>query len=273
MKEHKQIAPLKEKEHLYPENRTRTPWRSARFHLVITTSIIVLVVLLAVAIVGGYFFNWNWTGFGSSPAHIKTLWDWLQLLIIPAVLAVVGYAIIFTIRNNEQPEREIDIDNQREVALQTYIDRLSELLLHEHLRESQPVNEVRKIARVRTLTILSRLDSERKGSVLQFLHESHLIDKGKPILDLTKADLVRANLQEADLSGANLARANLQEADLSGATLKGANLSGATLDGATLLGANLEGANLLAAILDGADLTGADLTGARVTQEKLKDRV
>src|SRR5260370_16288603 len=61
-----------------------------------------------------------------------------------------------------QTERDIALDNQRETALQSYIDKLSELLLHEKLRESKPEDEVRKIGRVRTLTVLPRLDNERK---------------------------------------------------------------------------------------------------------------
>ena len=59
-------------------------------------------------------------------------------------------------------------DNQRETALQEYIDKMSELLLQKNLRESAEEDEVRKIARVRTLTILPRLDARRKGSVLHF---------------------------------------------------------------------------------------------------------
>ena len=55
----------------------------------------------------------------------KTLWDWLQLLIIPAVLAVGGYLFKFTASRNEQEttkqrdqtERDIASDNQREAAL------------------------------------------------------------------------------------------------------------------------------------------------------------
>src|SRR2546421_9444778 len=256
MEERKQIAPLKEKEQLYPENKIRSPWRSAKRHPFITVSIIVLVVLLALAIVGGYFFNWNWTGVGSSPAHTKTLWDWLQLLIIPAVLAIVGYAINFTISSNQQDspqqrdQTEIAIDNWREVALQTYINRLSELLLHERLRESQPANEVRKIARIQTLIVLSRLDGERKSSVLLFLHKSHLIDKDKPIIDLSGANLERANLREADLQGAHLVRANLREADLSGANLMRTNLQETDLERANLREADLSGAHLEGAHLE-----------------------
>src|SRR6266567_1138358 len=98
------------------------------------------IVLIILSILG-YIFNWDWTGLGSyvSPPHpkdsdfqrSKTLWDWLQLLIIPAVLAVAGYVINLTISRGEQEatkqrektEHEIAEDNQREAALQAYIDK------------------------------------------------------------------------------------------------------------------------------------------------------
>src|SRR6266436_5235314 len=199
-------------------------------------------------------------------------WDWLQLLVIPFVLAVGSYLFIYTASRNgqkamqlrNQTERDIALDNQHETALQDYIDKLSELLLHEKLRESAPEDEVRKIARVRTLTVLPRLDKERKRSVLQFLHESGLIDRDKRIIDL----------RGADLSGANLIAAYLNEADLSRAILGGAYLRGAILRGAILRGANLSGANLHEANLDEAylgeanlgetDLSGAILSGANL---------
>ena len=107
---------------------------------------------------------------------------------------------------------------------------MSELLLHEKLRESAEDDEVRKIARVRTLTILPRLDGKRKASVLQFLHESGLIDKDKHIIDLSEA-----SLSEVSLSRANLLGAHLNGADLCGAKLSGANPRKAKL-GATALG-------------------------------------
>ena len=146
----------------------------------VLTALLVVVIVLIVLSVLGYIFNWNWTGLGpyipptkaSNFQRGKTLWDWLQLLIIPAVLAVGGYVINLTISRSEQEatkqraqseqaaekraltEHEIALDNQREAALQAFINELSELLLHENLRGPQPVVEVREIARVRTLTIL-----------------------------------------------------------------------------------------------------------------------
>ena len=45
------------------------------------------VVVLAVLAVGGYGLGWNWTGFRGN-----TLWDWLELLVVPFVLpAVLAY--------------------------------------------------------------------------------------------------------------------------------------------------------------------------------------
>src|SRR5258708_2520736 len=259
---------------------------------VLITLLVVLITLFVVILLG-YTFHWDWTGLSQ-----KTLWDWLQLLIIPAVLAVGGYLFIYTASRNEQratdqraqserdvaekraqTERDIALDNQRETALQSYIDKLSELLLHEKLRESKPEDEVRKIGRVQTLTVLPRLDNERKKSVLQFLHESGLIDIGMSIIDLDGADLSRAhlrvaNLYRADLRGADLSEAylnwaKLDGADLGGANLSKANLSGAILGGANLSEADLSRANLSGAILSGANLSEADLGGADLSEADL----
>jgi hypothetical protein len=266
--------------------RFRSWWqnRSKRSDAVVILLLVVPLLLIVVIIIG-YRFNLDWTGLGPyiSPPHSpssdfqrgKTLWDWLQLLIIPAVLAVGGYLFNYT---TSRTEREIASDRQREEALQAYIDKISELLLHEKLRELEPgYEEVRKIARVRTLTLLPRLDKERKRSVPQFLYESGLIEKDKQIIDLSGANLSGANLFEADLSGANLRGANLFEANLyeaylreaylREANLSGANLRGAKLSRAILFVANLYEADLSGAILSGtnlfeADLSGADLSGA-----------
>jgi uncharacterized protein YjbI with pentapeptide repeats len=73
------------------------------------------------------------------------------------------------------------------------------------------------VARARTLTVLSRLDEDRKSSVLEFLYESGLIDQEQILLDESnlikrRHNIVRlegVNLRGADLRGANLAAAAL----------------------------------------------------------------
>ena len=253
----------------------------------------VLVIALIVAILGGYLFNWDWAGLvpyspptkESNFQRGKTLWDWLQLLIIPVVLAVIVY---FFNRATSRHEQAITRDKQHEDALQAYIDKMSDLLLKEHLRESVPdlkrvlqirsgnsqihlelkpeYEEVRNIARVRTLTVLQRLDAVRKFSVLLFLHESGLIDKGRCVVEL---DI--AKLQGADLRGVHLEEAQLRGAKLQGADLSFAYLSGADLKDANLHGSNLIGADLRETYLEGVELGGANLKDAKnITTEELE---
>jgi hypothetical protein len=131
-----------------------------------------LVMVLLGVVVLAYVFHVNVSGLQG-----KTLRDWFQLLIVPAVLAVGGSLFTFTTtrigqeatRQRDQTERELTGDNQREAVLQSYMDTIVDLLLEKHLRESHPEDEVRTIARVRTLTKLPRLDKARKGSVLCFV--------------------------------------------------------------------------------------------------------
>ena len=259
----------------------------ARFRLVlqrikihpIATVLITLLIIVATLIILcilGYIFDWGWTGLPSQSVRNgfqleKTLWDWMQLLFIPTVLAISGFLFTLTVNNNERKaadqrnkvEREIAQDNQHEATLQEYIDKMSELLLHEKLRESKTGDEVRQIARVRTLTTLSRLDKMRKAKVLQFLYESNLILKNDRIVDLEHADFSHTDLSEAYLHNANLSHANLRQAELKGINLNRADLSYADLRGANLSQAHLEGTNL-----ENADLSEVNLSNAHLRDKE-----
>jgi fumarate reductase subunit C len=85
----------------------RSWWQKIKQHWVaIVVGAIVLVVIIVLIVVG---YSFDWTGFLR-----KTLWDWLQLLNIPLVLAVI--ALLFNLANS-RTERQIAPDNQRETAL------------------------------------------------------------------------------------------------------------------------------------------------------------
>jgi len=306
-----------------------------RVAIIVTIAIVVVAVAL---IIVGYLFDW--TGFngynevtiariitGTNAGTVtrteafqpgKTLWDWLQLLIIPLVLAVIALLFNRATTHTEQKiateryeqdkeiasrhyhqdqqiaarryedDRHIALDKQREDLLQTYLDRMSELLLEKNLRASQPDAEVRNVARVRTITVLFQLDARRIGYVFAFLNESGLMT-GKPneesIVSLSEANLEKINFSQANLSRADLNGANLNGANLSGSNLKWADLSLANLSAAdlsraysyetnfwaaNLRGANLRDANLITSSIEEANLDGADLKGARVSEEQLK---
>jgi len=281
-------------------------------YLLYSILIIVGGSLLFVLIRLGYLAEW--TGFGEYTStnpdilRSKTLWDWMELLIIPAVLAGGAFFLNNSVRRNEQ---KIMDDRQQEAALQNYLDRMSELLLEGNLQTTKR-KSVRNVARTRTLTVLRGLDGKRKRIVLLFLWEAGLIYKEKLIIDLDGADfsdadlrginlvgidmrgridMLRADLQGINLSGAdlegallggtNLLRAilrnaklygaNLVDVDLSGAKLNGANLKAVILRNATLVGANLEGANLYGADLIGVELIASNLKKANLTKAQLND--
>jgi uncharacterized protein YjbI with pentapeptide repeats len=221
----------------------------------------------------------------------KTLWDWLQLLIIPVVIA--GATIGFSAAQNAHTE-QIAQDQQQEATLRTYIDDISSLMLDKDPRlwaplpttnsTPNPESQVRTVARAHTLVALRRLDSARKGLLVQFLYEAGLISRDNTIISLEDADLSEADLRGLDLHAINLYKANLYSAKLDGAslwdailnnaTLDKANLSGAILNGALLQEASLQSANLRKAILADtnlfeADLGGADLSGADLSRADL----
>ncbi len=245
--------------------------------------ILILVGIVGILILAGIVWlvtgKWpDWTGFIA-----KILLDLMQLLIIPIGLAIVVYWLNEYSNQRKQAaetektrqweteiaekraetERNMATDNRQEAALQTYLDRMAELLLDKKLRESEVVSEVRAVAWARTSTVLRRLDTYRKGAVLRFLYEADLIHKDKTVINLSQADL-----NEADLSGANLCLASLIGANLIGANLIGANLYEANLIGANLSGANLYEASLIGAWLHGANLSGANLSGANLSGAK-----
>jgi len=250
-----------------------TWWQKIRKPLGIIGIIAVCIGVVALVFVEVRLYGTGFVG--------KTLWDWLGLLAALAIPVVVGFgAAWFTAQQGKVSDRE-NTDNQRQVALQAYIDKMSELLLEKQLRTSQPEDEVRTIARVRTITLLFQLDARRIGYVFAFLREAGLMSakSNSSIVNLYHADLNGANLSEANLSGANLRGAWLHEANLSGADLSGADLtsadltsadlSGAHLDGAHLSGANLSEADLSKALLLIADLSGAHLNGANLSEALL----
>ena len=196
----------------------------------------------------------------------KSLWEWLNLLIVPAVLAVGGY--LFNSSQNRAAQEAAERRAQDE-ALQAYLDQMSDMLIATQgppsLYKAHPGDGLSEVARARTLIVLTRLDGSRKARVLRFLYEAGLITKGKRVLALGTADLRRA-----DLSEAFLAQVDLRTADLGGADLRRTNLHRGYMSGVNLNGADLRGAYLGRTNLNGAYLPGADLSDAKgVTNDQL----
>jgi uncharacterized protein YjbI with pentapeptide repeats len=261
-------------------------WKKIKQHWVAIVVVAIVLVVVIVLVVIGYKFSWiGFSGYNkvstvteiaSSPPKItrteeyqpgKTLWDWLQLLIIPLALAVI--ALLFKLANS-RTEQKISLDKQRQDLLQTYLDRMAELLLEKQLGTSAS-EEVRNVARVRTITVLTQLDARRIGHVFAFLREAGLMSttSSDNVVRMSKADLRAVNWSQADLREANLREANLREADLSHTNLSFANLREADLSFGNLREADFSGANLLRANLSGAKLSHTNFKFANLSYANL----
>lgn len=234
-----------------------------------TLAIFVIIVLIHLLIFFGYQ---AWTGLNqhvnlASSRQQKLVWGWLPLpmLIVLIALAVATTALYLAA---SRLTGKVSLEKQREDILQRYLDRMSELMIAQHLRSSAPDAEVRRVARVQTLTALSQLDAKRQSAVLSFLREARLVTAtaGKSIVALNQAYMAGINLSFVDLHAIDLSEANLRGANLCGADLREANLCEANLCGADLreaqlLDAHLHGANLSKTSWE-KDATVANLSGA-----------
>jgi uncharacterized protein YjbI with pentapeptide repeats len=281
-------SPCEEERQVDDQQQSRGPTRK---QFLWTVGILAVIVGGCIFLRFAYVREWEWTGLVKDPDfHKRTLWDWLNLLIVPAVLALGGY--LFARSENRRTrddadqqrrlDRKIADDRRQDDPLQAYLDGMSQLLTDRErpLYRAQRGDTLSSVARARALTVLPRLDGDRKARVVQFLYESDLIAKDRVVLALVEADLIEgqlrgAQLREANLgrtllSRANLSTARLFKADLERADLQGANMKRANLQGAILAGAYLRLANLSEANLQGAMLGGAYLRGANLKEANLK---
>jgi hypothetical protein len=260
-----------------------------------------VLTIVGILVLIGIGYRYEWTGFGERARNksetqeiqrSKTLWDWMSLLFVPLMIAGIGIWFTWWQNSSQQAlearQRAQEAQSQaRNSALQAYLDQMQHLVLDENLPSSSENDHVSAIARARTLTVLRVMGSEGKQTIVQFLYESSLIEKGSSIVSLRAADLSNANLRgvdlpRADLSGADLREADLRsglsgtdlssgsETDLSETDLRGANLYNADLREAYLSAANLSETNLRGANLRETDLIDADLSGADLREADLR---
>jgi len=227
-----------------------------------------MALIVALAMEG---YKHPWTGFaahqprGGEFLPAKTLWDWLDLLIVPLFLAIGAFLLD---ESRKRSEREIESDRQRQQILDQYFAYISELLLDKHLSKLAESACARALARTRTLTALRLLDGKRKAQVLQFIYEAGLIATD-PVIQLNGADLRGTSLDEATLSGAELRGAYFSASSIRHATLVGADLRGSDFTDVDFHDSDLTDARLVQATLDGADLRTATLDNADLSEVNL----
>jgi len=151
--------------------------------------------------------NFKWSGFQK-----KSFWDWLQLLIVPLMLALGAFYL-----NSAADFRDYQIAQERkqQEILTDYFSKMQDLIVETKKiketpssKESNPEErlllEFRPTAQALTLSVLEQLDGKRKGKVITYLAESQLIN----LQDVT---FENSNLSGINLDGASLTNVSLEK--------------------------------------------------------------
>jgi len=232
---------------------------------------LVLAILLITAILSVP--NWasypEWTGFQD-----KKAWDLLELLIVPIVLAV-GATLFSQFQRNT--EIQIETERQRESALQSYIDRIKDLIIELYTSDvdtnentdeaSEMFRTLGNIGAAYTGATLQQLDGKRKGMLLKFLYDTHLI--GWMELDSENVyDPIIFLGESADFSGLVVSTF----LHLYGIQLPFTNLSSLKLAGLDLLDARLTCCNMSNSSFSDVSFFGAEMSNADLTNVKMGNR-
>lgn len=227
-----------------------------------------IAILLFAAVRRGY--SHPWTGFGQRPSlnagveAAKTLWDWLELLIVPLVLAAGAVLIESSRRRADALEAR---DKQAQAVLDDYFKCLTDLLVEQRLDSAIPARaaSARAVARTRTLSALRLLDGKRKAALVQFLAEAGLIGSN-PHVELNGADLSGAELSGANLAGCELRGVHFQDSVCVGTNFNDADLRASDFTRADWREVRARNARLDQVRFVGATLDRVDAAGASIVQ-------
>ena len=301
IKRHKAKKVVTEKKEVVKDGKL-SPEEAQQLKVLMGMVVGVIIASVIVFIYCGYFYQWGWTGFvkdtttevtrerktETSPIEKftettkyqsgKTFWDWLDLLIVPILLAFFGYQVqkrdkekaaerqAELEREREEQnklekerakrqvelEREIAQDNLAEEAIQKYLDNMAKLLLDKEIRKEL-------FSYVELKSILDE-QLRKELSTLSTNDKLNLFDKDNPVRDVARTQTITilrrlegnkelqeriiAFLKDAKLFEFILQKAHLSEINLSQAYLR-TNLQQAWLKRANLQQADLRGAKNL----------------------------
>jgi uncharacterized protein YjbI with pentapeptide repeats len=194
----------------------------------------------------------------------------IPYIILMVLLILIGTGVIWNgiqeqtmleslSRQQSTTQQQIAQTQQQEIILQAYMDKISDLMVHDKLLQAKAADPAKISADAYTHDALPRLDADHKAELMRFLYQTKLLSNDSNIIDLKDVDIHGAHMRKIDIRDTYLVGANL-----SGADLRNATLSDATLTFTNLSGANLSHADLHACDMHNTNLAGADLTGANL---------
>ena len=240
------------------------PWIKGLLSVLLFSLSIFLVIIIS-----NWISNFKWSGFQK-----KSFWDWLQLLIVPLMLAFGAFYLNYA---SETRDKQIAEEGKQQELLKDYFSKMQTLIVEtKKSKDSQPkIVETKKsvettkskdsqpnpdgspllpefipIAQALTLAVLDELDGKRKGKVISYLADSKLItanikdQKSKPVIDLRKANLKEIVLEDVSLDGLSITGADMTEAKLTEVILTNSNLVSSKFINATLDTVDFSGSKL-----------------------------
>ncbi|GCE60398.1 pentapeptide repeat-containing protein [Microcystis aeruginosa] len=262
------------------------PWIKGLLSVLLFSLSIFLVIIIS-----NWISNFKWSGFQK-----KSFWDWLQLLIVPLMLAFGAFYLSYA---SETRDKQIAKDGEQQELLKDYFSKMQTLIVEtKKSKDSQPkIVETKKsvettkskdsqpnpdgapllpefipIAEALTFAVLDQLDGKRKGKVITYLADSKLItanikDKdSKPVIDLKNANLKEIEIDNLDMNGQLIDKDTIQ-----GVIIRGADMTNANLKKVYLTYSDLTGSDLSNATLTTVDLTGAKMESVKLIETDIKD--
>jgi hypothetical protein len=240
--------------------------------------LLLLLIIANVAIVSNWISNFKWSGFQK-----KSFWDWLQLLIVPLMLALGAFYLSSAA---DFRDSQIAQERKQQEILTDYFSKMQGLIVEtkkskqtpgskESNSEERLLLEFRPTAKALTLSVLEQLDGKRKGKVITYLAESQLItvDNNKlypqPEIKLDGANLKEIVLENVDLYG--IIDMKNKDQIINGIKINNANMKGANLSKVNLFKSNLMGSNLQNATLKNVDFTGSTMVDSRFINGQIID--
>ncbi|TRT44716.1 MAG: pentapeptide repeat-containing protein [Microcystis aeruginosa Ma_QC_C_20070703_M131] len=235
--------------------------------------LLLLLIIANVAIVSNWISNFKWSGFQK-----KSFWDWLQLLIVPLMLALGAFYL-----NSAADFRDSQIAQERkqQEILTDYFSKMQGLIVEtkkskqtpgskESNSEERLLLEFRSTAQALTLSVLEQLDGERKGKVIAYLAESQLITADnnepspQPEIELDGANLKGMVLNDVDqvVKNGNKLRVIIKKSDMTDSRFERIGL---------FANSDLTGSNFSNSILTSVDFTNANMPQAKFIKGKINN--
>lgn len=237
--------------------------------IILPTTVVISVIYLVLT---GY--KYLWTGFQN-----KTLWDWIDLLIVPLVLAIASWTLG---RFEKNIESNISADRFRETTIQSYLSQMNLILSEQRDNLEKPNSPINQVANLNTENIFQFLSSDipKKKVVLLYLYKAGLLQ----VTDVKQLNSI-LHIENLDFAGINLERISLNQSCLQNCYFKNANLrfsnlsecnfdeskfSKASLTGALLIGSSFQNSRFDYAILDGIVANRVNFSHALLYQSSLQ---